>query len=124
MLQPYSDFFASGSVRIESPDSIDFQAVTDTLDPLREFEFDALALGDIEGVRSVRMVELWLGDPDSRYGVITIRKGDDPFDPPSDSGGACPVHFVRLFNSLRSPQIGATWIRQKTIRLMNALHLW
>jgi hypothetical protein len=26
------------------------------------------------------MVELWLGDPDERYGVITIRKGDDLFD--------------------------------------------
>ena len=51
-----------------------------TLEPLREFEFDALAPGDIEGVRNVRMVELWLGDPDSRYGVITIRKGDDLFD--------------------------------------------
>lgn len=48
-----------------------------TLDPLREFEFDALVPGDIDGVRDVRMIELWLGDPDDRYGVITIRKGDD-----------------------------------------------
>ena len=51
-----------------------------TLDPLREFEFDALVPGDIEGVRDVRMIELWLGDPDDRYGVITIRKGDDLLD--------------------------------------------
>lgn len=51
-----------------------------TLDPLREFEFDALAPGDVEGVRDVRMIELWLGDPDDRYGVITIRKGDDLLD--------------------------------------------
>jgi hypothetical protein len=28
-----------------------------------------------EGVRDVRMIELWLGDPDDRYGVTTIRKG-------------------------------------------------
>ncbi|MCA9193990.1 MAG: hypothetical protein KDB03_19600 [Planctomycetales bacterium] len=48
-----------------------------TLDPLREFEFDALAPGSIEGISDVRMIELWLGDPDDRYGVITIRKGDD-----------------------------------------------
>ncbi len=48
-----------------------------TLDPLREFEFDALAPGGIEGITDVRMIELWLGDPDDRYGVITIRKGDD-----------------------------------------------
>jgi hypothetical protein len=26
------------------------------------------------------MIELWLGDPDDRYGVITIRKGDDLLD--------------------------------------------
>ncbi len=45
-----------------------------TLDPLREFEFDALAPGGIEGITDVRMIELWLGDPDDRYGVITIRK--------------------------------------------------
>ena len=51
-----------------------------TLDPLREFEFDALVPGDIEGVRDVRMIELWLGDPDDRYGVITIRKGNDLLD--------------------------------------------
>jgi hypothetical protein len=51
-----------------------------TLDPLREFEFDALRPGDIEGIRNVRMVELNLGDPDSRYGVVTTRRGDDLFD--------------------------------------------
>jgi len=51
-----------------------------TLDPLREFEFDALAPGSIEGISDVRMIELWLGDPDDRYGVITIRKGDDLLD--------------------------------------------
>jgi hypothetical protein len=51
-----------------------------TLDPLREFEFDALAPGGIEGVSDVRMIELWLGDPDDRYGVITIRKGEDLLD--------------------------------------------
>ena len=43
----------------------------------RSFEFDALAPGSIEGISDVRMIELWLGDPDDRYGVITIRKGDD-----------------------------------------------
>lgn len=48
-----------------------------TLDPLREFEFAALAPGGIEGISDVRMIELWLGDPEDRYGVITIRKGDD-----------------------------------------------
>ncbi len=37
-----------------------------TLDPLREFEFDALAPGGIEGINDVRMIELWLGDPDDR----------------------------------------------------------
>ncbi len=26
------------------------------------------------------MIELWLGDPDSRYGVTTIRKGADLLD--------------------------------------------
>tara|TARA_R110002073_G_scaffold139076_1_gene288952 strand:- start:6113 stop:7060 length:948 start_codon:yes stop_codon:yes gene_type:complete len=46
-----------------------------TLDPLREFEFDALVPGDIEGVRDVRMIELWLGDPDDRYGVIPVPGG-------------------------------------------------
>ncbi len=51
-----------------------------TLDPLREFEFDALTPGDIEGIRNVRMIELQLGDPDSRYGVVTTRRGDDLFD--------------------------------------------
>ncbi len=51
-----------------------------TLDPLREFEFDALAPGGIEGISDVRMIELWLGDPDDRYGVTTIRKGDDLLD--------------------------------------------
>ena len=51
-----------------------------TLDPLREFEFDALAPGGVEGVRDVRMIELWLGDPDDRYGVTTIRKGSDLLD--------------------------------------------
>lgn len=51
-----------------------------TLDPLREHEFAALSPGSIEGVSDVRMIELWLGDPDDRYGVITIRKGDDLLD--------------------------------------------
>jgi hypothetical protein len=51
-----------------------------TLDPLRELEFDALASGGVEGVRDVRMIELWLGDPDDRYGVTTIRKGSDLLD--------------------------------------------
>jgi hypothetical protein len=48
-----------------------------TLDPLREFGFDALAPGGIEGIRDVRMIDLKLGDPDDRYGVITTRHGDD-----------------------------------------------
>lgn len=48
-----------------------------TLDPLQEFEFDALVWEDVPGIRDVRMVELKLGDPDSRYGVVTIRRGDD-----------------------------------------------
>lgn len=51
-----------------------------SLEPLREFGFAALSPGDIEGVRDVRLVELCLGDPDDRYGVITIRKGHDLFD--------------------------------------------
>lgn len=51
-----------------------------SLEPLREFGFAALSPGDVEGVRDVRLVELWLGDPDDRYGVITIRKGHDLFD--------------------------------------------
>ena len=51
-----------------------------TLEPLREYGFDALVPGDVDGIRNVRMVELWLGDPDARYGVITIRKGEDLFD--------------------------------------------
>ncbi len=51
-----------------------------SLEPLRDYGFAALTPGDIEGIRDVRMVELWLGDPDERYGVITIRKGDDLFD--------------------------------------------
>jgi hypothetical protein len=50
-----------------------------SLEPLREFGFDALAPGDIDGIRDVKLVELCLGDPDERYGVITIRKGDDLF---------------------------------------------
>ncbi len=50
-----------------------------SLEPLRENGFDALSPGDIDGVRDVKLVELWLGDPDERYGVITIRKGDDLF---------------------------------------------
>jgi hypothetical protein len=50
-----------------------------SLEPLREFGFDALTPGDIDGIRDVKLVELWLGDPDERYGVITIRKGDDLF---------------------------------------------
>ena len=51
-----------------------------SLEPLREFRFAALSPGDIEVVRDVRLVELWLGDPDNRNGVITIRKGHDLFD--------------------------------------------
>jgi hypothetical protein len=51
-----------------------------TLDPLREFGFEALTTRDIDGVLDVRMVELWLGDPDERYGVLTIRKGGDLLD--------------------------------------------
>jgi hypothetical protein len=51
-----------------------------TLDPLRKFEFNALTAADITGIRNVRMVELNLGDPDSRYGVVTTRRGDDLFD--------------------------------------------
>jgi hypothetical protein len=51
-----------------------------SLEPLREFGFDALSPGDIDGIRDVKLVELWLGDPDERYGVITIRKGDDLFN--------------------------------------------
>ncbi|MBN8605124.1 MAG: hypothetical protein J0M26_29275 [Planctomycetes bacterium] len=51
-----------------------------TLDPLRELEIDALAPGGIEGISDVRMIELWLGEPDDRYGVTTIRKGDDLLD--------------------------------------------
>jgi len=51
-----------------------------SLEPLRDYGFAALTPGDIEDIRDVRMVELWLGDPDERYGVITMRKGDDLFD--------------------------------------------
>jgi hypothetical protein len=50
-----------------------------SLEPLREFGFDALSPGDIQGMRDAKLVELCLGDPDERYGVITIRKGDDLF---------------------------------------------
>jgi hypothetical protein len=41
-----------------------------SLEPLRDFGFDALAPGDIDGIRDVKLVELCLGDPDERYGVI------------------------------------------------------
>lgn len=51
-----------------------------TLDPLRELEIGALAPGGIEGISDVRMIELWLGEPDDRYGVTTIRKGEDLLD--------------------------------------------
>lgn len=50
-----------------------------TLGPLREHGFAALVSDDVEDVSNVRMVELCLGDPDERYGVITIRKGHDLF---------------------------------------------
>jgi len=41
-----------------------------SLEPLRDFGFDALAPGDIDGIRNVKLVELCLGDLDERYGVI------------------------------------------------------
>jgi hypothetical protein len=50
-----------------------------SLEPLREYGFDALSPGDVHGIRDAKLVELCLGDPDERYGVITIRKGDDLF---------------------------------------------
>jgi hypothetical protein len=51
-----------------------------TLDPLQQFEFEALGCNEFPRIRNVRMAELWLGDPDARYGVVTIRRGDDLFD--------------------------------------------
>lgn len=51
-----------------------------SLEPLREYGFAALSPGDSEEICDARLVELWLGDPDDRYGVITIRKGEDLFD--------------------------------------------
>lgn len=51
-----------------------------SLEPLREYGFEALVHGDVAGIRSVRMIELWLGDPDERYGVTTVRKGSDLLD--------------------------------------------
>ena len=51
-----------------------------TLDPLQLLEFEALQYSDFPDIRRVRMVELKLGDPDSRYGVVTIRQGDDLVD--------------------------------------------
>ncbi len=50
-----------------------------TLEPLREFGFDALTPGTVNRVKNVRLVELWLSDPDDCYGVTTKRQGDDLF---------------------------------------------
>ncbi len=50
-----------------------------TLEPLREFGFDALTPGTVNRVKNVRLVELLLSDPDDCYGVTTKRQGDDLF---------------------------------------------
>ncbi len=50
-----------------------------TLEPLREFGFDALNTSTVNRVKNVRLVELWLSDPDDRYAVTTKRQGDDLF---------------------------------------------
>ncbi len=50
-----------------------------SLEPLRDFGLASLSPGDIDGIRSVRLVELRLNDYEGIENAITVRKADNLF---------------------------------------------